>query len=184
MKKTKLNRMHLKKRREMEEKLAHRKSLEIADRLFSLSCYKEAKNIMVYLSANGEVLTDIIISNALSKGKNLCAPVCRENFEMDAVRFSSVSELKSGKYGILVPEGSESLDEIKLDLIIVPGCVFGRNKHRIGYGKGYYDRFIAKISKKCKTVGLCYSENLEEKVPFGEFDRQIDIIITENEVII
>ena len=71
----------------------------------------------------------------------------------------------------------------EIDLLIVPGSVFGRNKHRIGYGKGYYDRFIEKTNDTCTKVGICFSDNLIDAVPYSEFDKKLDIIITENEII-
>lgn len=174
---------HKNKRLAQDKTDAKNKSHKICETLFSLPEYKKAKKIMVYLSAKGEVLTHEIIVRAKADGKELSAPVCRENSLMDAVRFSDFEDLKEGAFHILAPTGNETFLPEELDLIIAPGCVFGRNKHRIGYGKGYYDRFIKKAKNAC-TVGLAYSFNLIDSVPKGEFDMPLNIIITENEVIL
>lgn len=184
MDKSLLRQLHIKKRLTLSEGEAEKISKKIAERLFLTDIYKNAESIMVYISAKGEVLTDTIIAQALADKKRLFAPVCRENFMMDAVGFNSPTDLKTGKYGICAPVGNKIIPPEKIDLVIVPGCVFSKSKHRIGYGKGYYDRFLAKLSKTSKTVGICYSFNLETVIPTGEFDMPLDIIITENEVIL
>ena len=183
MDKNLLRQEHKKMRLMQDKSEAEFKSKKICEALFSLPQYQTAEKIMVYLSAKGEVLTDEIILRAQKDGKKLSAPVCRENFSMDAVRFSSFSDLKEGAFHILTPSGDEIFSPEELDLIIVPGCVYGRNMHRIGYGKGYYDRFI-KRAKNAMVIGLSYSFNLIESVPISEFDMPLNIIITENEVIL
>ena len=183
MEKTDLRTHHLKLRHNMTDSERAKKSEEIIKKLKSLPCYKNAKNIMVYLSAKGEVKTESFIKQALSDGKKLASPVCRESFLMDGVIFSDFSDLILGKYNILAPKGEETMPACDIDLLIVPGSVFGRNKHRIGYGKGYYDRFIEKTNNRCIKVGICFSDNLIDAVPYSEFDKTLDVIITENEII-
>lgn len=182
MKKDDLRKHYKRLRLKMSEDKRNEKSKKIAERLFNLTAYKTAKSIMVYLSANGEVKTQDIILNALADGKRLYAPVCGINSSMEAVRFSSLDDLTAGKYGILCPKGSEKAKADEIDLIVVPGCVFGRNMHRIGYGKGYYDRFIRR-AKNAKTVGVCFAEGLIFAVPAENYDMPLNFIITENETI-
>lgn len=182
MEKSLLRKKHKSLRLAQNEDILKKKSEAIFSRLKSFDFYKKSKNIMLYLSLRGEVETSPIISDLLFLNKNLYAPVCDENYAMRAVHFSSFDDLVSGKYGILVPKGSEEIAPEHLDLIIVPGCVFGRNLHRIGYGKGYYDRFL-KGAPFAKKVGLSFSVNIENEVSFSQFDVPMDVIITEDEVI-
>ena len=178
-----LRKEHKNLRCAQRETEAKSKSHKICEKLFLLPQYKNAQNIMVYLSAKGEVMTNEIILRALDDGKKLSAPVCRENSLMDAVHFSSFSDLKEGAFHILAPAGSEIFSPNELDLIITPGVVFGKNMHIIGYGKGYYDRFFC-LAENAYKVGLCYGFNLIKHVPEGKYDMPLDIIITENEVIL
>lgn len=156
-----------------------KKSEKIANNLFSLSEYKNAENIMVYFSANGEVLTDEIIERAKKDGKRLFAPVVCDNFEMEAVEFKDNGDLSVGSYNITEPKGDKKISPEGLDLIIVPGVVFGKNMHRLGYGRGYYDRFLKKIGKNTIKAGISFSENIILNVTPGEFDVPLDMIICE-----
>ncbi len=152
------------------------KNRDILLRLFSTDAYKNAKTIMVYLSYRGEVDTLAIIEKMISDGKILCAPVCINKTEMVAKKITSLNDLKTGAYGILEPCG----EEIKsIDLIIVPGVAFNEKLHRIGYGAGYYDRFLKE--NKTFTLGLFYEM---QKASFlaEETDVRLDAIITENRI--
>ena len=101
---------------------------------------KKAQTIMVYMSCRGEADTLKIIEKSIDDGKKLCAPVCIDKKTMVAKSFDDLSQLIKGAYGILEPVG----DIVKnIDLILVPGVAFNENLHRIGYGAGYYDRFLS-----------------------------------------
>ena len=131
---------------------------------------------MTYISFNGEVDTKKLIEEMLCDNKTLCAPKCVTKCDIEARLFKSLDELVPGAYGILEPLGNVT-DNI--DLIIVPGAAFNERLHRIGYGAGYYDRFLKKTS--AITVGLFYEM---QKADFKEdpFDISLDYIITEKNV--
>ena len=164
--------------------LAIRKNIEdrdkkdflIADCLMSQKFYKEAKTIMVYVSYNSEVDTHKLIEKMLADGKKLCAPKCISKEVIEARAFERISDLTSGAYGILEPDGEQTDD---IDLVIVPGVAFNDELHRIGYGAGYYDRFLEGFSGVC--CGLFYEiQKNDFKNDAG--DKQLDYIITEKSV--
>ncbi|MBQ3225505.1 MAG: 5-formyltetrahydrofolate cyclo-ligase [Clostridia bacterium] len=164
-----------------EERVAA--SREIAKRVLSLSAVIRAKTVMCYVSFREEVETKELIEALLSLGKTVCVPLCNaKTLKMTAHRIEDFSELCAGAYGILEPKGCPEVAKDSIDCILVPGAAFGRNFHRIGYGKGYYDRFLSS-AKTAVTVGLCYEETLAEVVPYEATDVPLSFIVTEREVL-
>ncbi len=169
------------KREIRKEKIEKRKSIEnrqqkdkkIAEMLIESDFYKKAQTIMVYMSYNGEVSTDELIEIMLKDGKTLCAPVCIDKETMIAKSFTQISEFSKGMYGIKEPKGEKVSD---IDLVIVPGVAFNEEKHRIGYGAGYYDRFLENTN--AISCGLFYQM---QKADFtaDETDKKLDYVITE-----
>ena len=164
----------LEKRKNIKNK--KEKDLSILNALTNQDFYKNAKTVMVYVSYNCEVDTRALIEKMLLDGKKLAAPKCITKTEMEARAFFSFSELNVGAYGILEPSGEVIND---FDLIIVPGVGFNERLNRIGYGAGYYDRFLKDHS--AFTVGLFYEA---QKCEFkeSEFDHPLDFIITEEKI--
>ena len=152
------------------------KNLKILKILTDCTFFKNARRVMVYISYRGEVDTRTLIEEMLSSGKSLCAPVCIDKETMIAREFSSVLELKSGAYGIPEPTGGEVND---IDLIIVPGVAFCTEGFRIGYGAGYYDRFLKKSN--AVTCGLFFEEQKADFQP-DSHDRKLDYIITDEKI--
>ena len=148
----------------------------IASKVLSLPEVSFANNICIYLPIGSEVDTKIIIDGLKSLGKKLFAPVTNGD-EMHAVEYSDKSDLVVGNFGITEPKG-EPFDKNKLDLIIVPMVAFNSSRARIGYGKGYYDRFIP---DDCLTVGIAFSEQEFDFTP-ESFDKTLDIIVTDKGV--
>ena len=151
-----------------------RLSDKICTKVFNLPEYKNAKKIMVYMSCRGEVMTDKIIADALSSGKRIYAPVTISAADMVVAEYTG--SLKKGRFGIKEPLGEEISPE-ELDLVIVPGVAFDRRGNRIGYGAGYYDRFLLKT--KAYTVGLAYGFQIVEDTFPQETDVKLQAIISE-----
>lgn len=175
MTKDKIRKEALEKRKNIKDK--EEKTQKITARFLEQDFYKKAKSIMTYISFKDEVQTDKLIDVMLSDGKVLSSPECLKNYELIARRFKSVDELTVGAYGIKVATGDVVRD---IDLVIVPGVAFNSRLHRIGYGAGYYDRFLK--DKNVLAVGLFFEEQMAE---FKESDNDIslDYIITEERVI-
>ncbi len=145
--------------------------------------YKNAKCILFYLSIGYEVDTYQLIKQALSDGKRVCVPRCYENGIMDAVEIVSLNALKPGMYGILEPDATApAIYPNDLDLILVPGMAFDRERNRLGRGAGYYDRYLEQ-TKRAATIGVCRSSRLFDAIPYEPHDRKVDVLITELEVI-
>lgn len=166
------------------------KSENIAQRLSQLEYVERAKRIMCYVSFGNEVDTHALIKFWISEGKQVCVPRVvndsKENRYMHAVQISSFDELKScGSYGILEPPllKENIISPDLFDVIIVPGSVFDINKNRIGFGAGYYDRFLSKTSTQCHKIGICFDFQVLNKVPYDKYDVPLDLLVTEKRII-
>lgn len=140
---------------------------------------QKAGNVFCYISVNDETDTSKIIEWLFEKGKTVTVPLCLEKGKMIAVKINSFEDLKEGMYGIPEPVSHLEYDKNKLDLIIVPGLAFDKSGYRLGYGGGYYDRFMAEA--KAFKLGICRSCQLTDSLPFDEFDIKADMVITERD---
>jgi len=135
-----------------------------------------------YYPVNFEV-DDLELLKRLEKKKfNISLPVIKKKFQMDFYGWSFSNLLKSNKYGIPEPE---TKNKVYPDIILVPLVAFDKNMNRLGYGGGYYDRFIKKISKKKKIIkiGLAFSHQKIDKVPTNIYDQKLDYIVTNKYII-
>lgn len=155
---------------------------EIARRFFDLPAYKNSHSVMGYSALYDEAGTQKILDHVFADGKTLLLPVTNVKTEtMYAAQLTSSGDTAVGGYGIAEPQNTAPYMG-KIDLVIVPGLVFNKNGFRIGYGKGYYDKFLA-CRPETVTVGLAYSCQLCGK-HFGEVhDARLNFIVTEKEVI-
>lgn len=151
---------------------------KIAKLLFSRPVFKKAKIIAFYLSKGSEVETREMIKEALKIGKEILVPVTNE--KMEFVRYEVGEELVAGKYGISEPKTKRSPSNFP-QLIIVPGIVFGLCMHRIGYGKGYYDKYLA--TSPAYRIGICYDFQIKDRLPSHSDDQRMDEIITDKRII-
>lgn len=152
----------------------------IAQEFFRSTSYTRSNVILTYVSTAIEVDTKEIILTALADGKRVACPRCIDGTRnMDFYYISSWDDLSKRSFGVLEPEADESMLYTTADrpICIVPGLAFDHWGYRLGYGKGYYDRFLA--GYKGWTVGLCYSSCIEYKLPHGRYDRPVDRLITE-----
>ncbi len=153
----------------------------ITEKVLELDALKRAEHVFCYSAYAGEVETDLLIDSLLELGKKVYLPLCdKETNTMSAREIASRAELKLGAYGILEPSGEEILPE-EIDFIIVPMVAFDRNRTRLGYGGGYYDRYLPNTNAvKC---GIAFSVQEAESLPRGEYDIPLDMIVTEKEII-
>ncbi len=161
MDKEELRRQALKKRDLLSISEIEEKSRRIFERVTELHEYKEAADILVYASMRSEVRTDEMILDALSLGKKVFCPKVTDkaNGVMEFVRIHSLEELFEGYFGIREPvldDKSEIYrDSSDKTFAIIPGVAYDRDKNRIGYGGGFYDRFLGKFSE-IETVSVCF----------------------------
>lgn len=171
------------KRAALSEEEALQKNQAIHSKLLASSVLEEAEKILVYLSFDHEIDTRPLIDRWLEEKRQVYVPVMEaETRSIFPVRiFEGYRNLPKNNYGIQEPSLDEAsvLDVGQLDLVIVPGLAFDKLGNRLGYGGGYYDRFIPKLSETAKTVALCYGFQLVEEVPVDPFDQKIQLILTE-----
>ena len=134
-----------------------------------------SKTLLIYISINSEVDTTKIINYFLNT-KNIAVPKIIDN-NMYFCYVKNLNELTSGKYNIPEPTNENIVTDFDNAICIVPGLCYDKENYRIGYGKGYYDRFLSK--NKIKTIGLCYKECMIEKIDNDKYDYKIDEVITD-----
>ena len=155
------------------------KSQQIKKKLFSLPEFRSAKAVMFYVSFNNEVSTHDMIKEAL-KNKKVAVPKVKEK-HLILCEIRSFDELdEKDKFDILQPSKSKEIKKEGVDLIIVPGVGFDRNGHRLGYGFGYYDRFLENV--EIPTIGLAFDFQIVEKLPVYDHDVRMKKVITEKRV--
>lgn len=162
-----------------KEKIAE-DSAQIIKRIEALEAFQRAKSVMVYYPIHHEVdLRELL--HRYEKEKIMLLPVTHSHY-IEVRQYHGERHLEHGHYHI--PEPTDKTPyEGPIDLILVPGVVFDRHKHRIGRGGGYYDRFLRRQGSALK-VGVCYDFQLRKKdIPQQWFDKPVDIIVTPTETI-
>ena len=155
----------------------------IAMLAFNTGEFKNAKTIFCYASYNNEVSTNYFMNKALLLGKKICVPKIKGG-EMHPVKISGTKSLQPNVFGIPEPGFlSFGVNPKGIDLIIVPGSVFDMTGHRIGSGKGYYDRYLAANKHNAKTMGFAFDFQVIDKIPAEPHDIKVDKIITEKRII-
>lgn len=163
----------------MSKDIQRQYSLSIQKKLVEDQVFHQAEEIFCYVSSKDEVKTDQIMQIAWKQGKKVAVPKVTAKGEMEFYYIQSIKELKAGYYGILEPT-SDRLAQADQGLMIVPGICFDRKGRRIGYGGGYYDRYLRKHCPKYK-VALAYSCQMIEVIQTEEHDISVDMIFTERE---
>ena len=157
------------------------KSFLIQHLLMEQEEYKKAKNIYIYVNYNQEVITTDIIKKSLEAGKNVYVPKIHD----DVIKFHQIlsfeDDLTLGSFGILEPTNNMS-DDLRDGLLIMPGLAFDMEFHRIGYGGGFYDKYLSLPNSHIK-LALAYDFQILDAIATDEFDMKVDIIITQDLVI-
>lgn len=153
--------------------------------LIDSDIYKKSKKIFIYISFGLEVDTKRFIKYALSDNKEIYVPKTnKDNKQMVAIKINSLNNMDVDKWGILEPK---SVDKNKIgesfDLVIMPGVAFDRTGNRIGYGGGYYDKYISKLNLQCAKLVLAYDLQIVNEFESEQHDIKVDYIITNNEFI-
>ncbi len=191
MDKNDLRKASLSKRDALSKEEIEEKSRMIFEKLMELEQYRDADNVLVYASMRSEVITDDIILDALANGKKVFCPKVtdKEAGVMEFVRIMTLEDLKEGYFGIREPEitqGAELVNshETEMSLIIMPGVAFDKNRNRIGYGGGFYDRYLTGHDQ-INTVALAFDcQIIDGAIDSSTEDIRPGIILTENQVII
>lgn len=158
------------------------KSRKISSALLRFDAVQKAQNIFSYINCRSEVMTLPLLKTLMASGKKILAP--KVNMKKHGLEFYEIRDLrrgfKKGPYGIPEPaDCAKSSAPKKGDVVLVPGAAFDRRGLRMGYGKGYYDNFLAGVAKGAVTIGLCYNALFVYALPHEPHDARVQFIATE-----
>ena len=159
---------------------------QLLDIITKTALYQEAQSILTYVSFGSEVSTRDLIERAMKDGKKVYVPRV-DGDTMEFYRFEEWKELEESRLGILEPDKNPakrfpyelhiSLDKAQDCVFIVPGLAFDSHCNRLGYGGGYYDRYLQGFEKRM-TLGIAYSEQIVDRVPVTNRDQSLDLVVT------
>lgn len=184
--------MQIKKELRKELK-AKRKNIEkkqqsdefIRENLICSDLYLDAKQVLLYAHLDDEINMDDCINDALLLGKRVALPVCTDDSgNMEFYYICSIRDLKAGFFGVREPDINkcQRVMDFTDSICVVPAIAYDKKGYRLGYGKGYYDRFLK--NNTLISVGVCYNELIEDNLPRDEYDIPVNYIITQNGLIV
>lgn len=153
----------------------------ICSRLAETEQYRRAENVCLYMPIRNEVDVTMIMERARADGKIVWLPRVREG-RMHFHLYDEETALVGGAFGIREPDSESVLVPGGETLVVMPGAVFSEKRDRIGYGGGYYDRFLEEY-EACMTVAVCYDFQIADGVPAEEHDIRPELIVSEKRVI-
>jgi len=173
------------KRAEMDPAEKKRRDDAICRAALGLVSFRYAEFVLLYAALENEINIYPIAEAALARGKKIAFPRCdKETHTMQYHIVNSLDELSRDAYGILEPPAENPIYDPQKDLgsavCFVPGLVYDRAGYRLGYGKGFYDRYLSAFSG-C-TLGVVYSDYILPQVPRGRYDVSVNILLTEKGV--
>lgn len=168
-------------REEMDPAVREEADRDIADTVRKLWQYRVSRQILVYVSTPIEVDTHRIISQALADGKRVAVPRCvPDTRNMEFYYIDSLDDLSPGSFGVLEPEADPArlVSDFSGAMCLIPAFSYDFAGYRLGYGKGYYDRFLSGFNGH--MIGICYRSCVRRYLPHGRFDRPVQLLVTEN----
>ncbi len=170
------------------KEMTNKEKVELDDRilenLFTYDPYKEAETIGLTVAMKNEVNTKKVIEHSWSVGKKVAVPKCHPEDKSMTFRYlNSWDELETVYFGLKEPkpELTKACEPKNIQLLVIPGLLFDENGYRIGFGGGYYDRFLQQYENQ--TVSLAYSIQLVEKLPVEPFDLPVETLITDKKIL-
>lgn len=168
------------KGRELDAAYRQRSDRGIEERLYTLTEWRDAQTVLIYMSVGFEPQTRGIIREGLRRGKKMAVPRCLRGGIMEARQILSLDGLAPDRFGIPAPARSALLiGPAELDLVLAPCAAADPQGVRLGNGGGYYDRYLEKVN--CPVVCLCRHKLLADVLPREKHDRLMDIVLTEEE---
>lgn len=173
-------------RRSMAQSAVSELSSIIQCRIINSQAFKRSSVVMAYMPIHNEVRTDTLLKTAMDSNKTILLPRVRGSLNMEAAPIKGLDrDIHTGTFGIREPDSSiPAMDPEIIDLVILPGIAFNRKGFRIGFGRGYYDRFIPSLRKDCILLAPAYGFQVIDHIPSDEYDQPVDMIVTEKETII
>ena len=171
----------LKQRRAMDPAEVREKSERICENVRTTAAYRQAETICVYMPINNEAEADLLIGPAAADGKKAFIPkVIGDEMIFNAYDPDLIRE--EGAFHIRESASDQVLEPDEKTLIIMPGSVFDLQGHRIGYGGGYYDKYLA-CHPQCRTIGVCFDFQIVDQLPAEDHDICPQLIVSEDRII-
>jgi len=190
--KTQIRKRLLTQRAALDSYIAHDAARAAQGRLLALEIWRAATTVALYMAFRSEMATDLLLEDAWAAGKRVLLPRCRPcdanngAGDMDLAAVSCMEEIRPGAYGIREPDPEVCLTAGALapDLAVIPAVAFDRQGFRLGYGGGYYDRYLARPGTHCtRCVGLGFAFQVLNVLPREPWDKPVHFICTEEELI-
>jgi len=168
--------------KQQKEDDRRRKSNAIRRKVFRLAAFRRATTVCCYVALPYEVQTWRMIEEMLAHGKRVVVPVMQPNtkrLRLTEVR-DPATELAPGPFGVWEPRSSvrRSVPAREVDLALVPGIAFDRRGYRLGHGHGYFDRFLARLPRTTRRVGLAFRFQLLDRLPIAAHDHAVHAVLT------
>jgi len=154
----------------------------IMQKVISLSEVTDARTVFIYISHGNEVDTHGLLKYFMERGITVAVPKIIPGTGMIAVSFTRWEDLAPGVLGILTPSGNVPCPG-PFDLVITPGLGFTVQGYRIGYGRGYYDRWFSE-HRETKKIAVTFDDQVIAEIPYAEYDVPVDILVTEKRTIV
>lgn len=180
MEKKEIRKLVFQRRREADSRKLREDSLAICEKIMQTQAFLHASAVYVYMDCKGEVSVRPLLETAWRQGKRTAAPRVTGAGEMKYYYITSYADVAPGYYGIPEPVTQEEAHDEDA-LLIVPGVAFDRNRHRCGYGQGFYDRYLA-AHPAHPTIALAFDFQIMDEVPADPYDIFPQMLITEKEV--
>ncbi len=158
------------------------KSVSVARRLFDLPVLMGAKTVMGFISFASEVDTSLILERLLSHGKLVLVPRI-DGARLYPVIYDASLELERSEYGTMEPVEKRTVPAELIDVVLVPGLGFDRRGARIGYGKGFYDKFLQTLPASTVTIGIGFDEQIKDSLPEEDHDQRVEVVVSDSEAI-
>lgn len=161
------------------------KSRLIHGRLSTFAPFQQARTLILYSADENEVQTEVIWKEASDQGKAVYYPrITNDRTNLEFVRRYPSDRLIPGTFGILIPPGEDLLMSLQeTDMVLTPGVGFDAHGHRLGRGKGYYDRAFRGVLTRALRVALAYEGQVVSQIPTGPDDELVHYIVTESQLI-
>lgn len=172
--KVSLRTFFIEERRKLNKDTLLEKSLELNKKISRTNEFKNAKTVFCFISFDNEISTLYLLKKIIDENKKLCVPVIKGNIMIQA-GISNLTGFKKNKFGIMEPQVYNEIDKDQIDLAIVPALCYNALGYRIGYGQGFYDKFL--IDFKGKSVGMVLKEFLINNMIPEHHDEPVDKII-------
>jgi len=158
------------------------KSAAIAEGLLALPELRAARKVMLFSSFDSEVETAAMIERLAVMGKELALPRV-EGTDIVAVAYRSGDPVREAWFGAKEPLDARILSPAEIDVVVTPGLGFDRAGHRLGYGSGFYDRFLRRVRPDAFKVAIAFHLQLLDEVPWRSDEVPVDAIVTESQTI-